>query len=154
MDNPFPPLTTSLGSMIPSSLNLGVPNSTSAQEPKDPFRNTTLGVNDEEVYQDEDPIDPNDVPSDVRTFLADPYNLEMMEKSIRANKTEIFLNLVKDGVNVPTSFDESTLFRQIKKGGAPVLPTSSAAPTSSKGKETMVITSAMPTSSTSTQPTF
>jgi len=102
MENPFPPLTTSLGRAIPSSSNLGMPNSTSTQESKDPFRNTTLGVNDEEVYQDEDPID---VPSDVRTFLVDPYNLEMMEKSIRANKTEIFLNLVKDGVNVPTRFD-------------------------------------------------
>ena len=154
MENPFPPLTTSLGSTIPSSSNLGMPNSTSTQESEDPFHNTTLGVNDEEVYQDEDPIDPNDVPSDVRTFLADPYKFEMMEKSIRANKTEIFLNLVKDGVNVPTSFDENTLFRQIKKGGALVVPTSSAAPTSSKGKETMVATSAMPTSSTSTQPTF
>ena len=62
--------------------------------------------------------------------------------------------MVKDGVNVPPSFDESTLFRQITKGGAPVLPTSNAVPTSSKGKETMVKTSAMPTSSTSTQPTF
>ena len=113
-----------------------------------------MGVDDEEVYQDEDFIEPNDVPSDVRTFLADPYNLEMMEKSIRENKTEIFLNLVKDGVNVPTSFDESTLFRKIKKGGAPIVPTSSATPTSSKGKETMVATSVMPTSSTSTQSTF
>ena len=111
MENPFPPHTTSLGSKIPSSLNLGVHNSTSVQEPEDPFHNTTLGGNDKEVYQDEDPIDPNDVPNYVRTFLVDPYNLEMMEKSIRANKTEIFLNLVKDGVNVPTSFDESTLFR-------------------------------------------
>ena len=113
-----------------------------------------MGVNDEEVYQDEDPVNPNNVPSDVTTFLVDPYNLKMMEKSIRANKTEIFLNLVKDGVNVPTSFDESTLFRQIKKGGAPIVPTSNVAPISSKGKETMVTTSAMPTSSTSTQPTF
>ena len=75
MENPFPPLTTSLGSTIPSSSNLGMPNPTSTQESKDPFRNTTLGGNDEEVYQDEDPIDPNDVPSDVRNFLADPYNL-------------------------------------------------------------------------------
>ena len=154
MENPFPPNTTSLGNTIPSSSNLGIPKSTSAQEEKDPFRNTTLGVNDEEVYQDEDPIDPNDVPSDVRNFLVDPYNLEMMEKSIRVNKIQIFLNFIKDGVNVPTSFDESTLFRKIKKGGAPVLPTSSAVPTSSKGKETMVTTSAMLTSSTSTQSTF
>ena len=111
MENPFPPLTTSLGSTLPSSSNLGMPSLTSTQEPEDPFCNTTLGGNDKEVYQDEDPIDHNDIPSDVRTFLADPYNLEMMEKSIRENKTEIFLNLVKDGVNIPTSFDESTLFR-------------------------------------------
>ncbi len=131
-----------------------MPNSTSTRELEYPFHNTTLGDNDEEIYQDEDPIDPNDVPSDVRTFLAEPYNVEMMEKSIRANKTKIFLNLVKDGVNVPPSFDENALFRQITKGGAPMLTTSNAAPTSSKGKETMVITSAMPTSSTSTQPTF
>ena len=48
----------------------------------------------------------------------------MTEKSIRANKTEIFLNLFKDGVNVPTSFDESTFFRHIKKGGSPIVPTS------------------------------
>ena len=34
------------------------------------------------------------------------------------------------------------------------MPTSNVAPTSSKGKETMVATSTMPTSSTSTQPTF
>ena len=114
MENSFPLLTTSLGSTIPSSSNLGMPNTTSAQESEDPFRNTTLGGNDEEVYQDEDPIAPNDIASDVRTFLVDPYDLEMMEKSIRENKTEIFLNLVKDSVNVPTSFDESTLFRQIK----------------------------------------
>lgn len=152
--NPFPTHTTSTGGTIPSSSNLGMPNSTPAQEPEDPFRNTTLGNDDEEVYQDEDPINPNDVPSDVRTFLVDPYNLEMMEKSIRENKTEIFLNLVKDGVNIPTSFDENTLFRQIRKGGVPVLPTSNATPTSSRGKETMAKTSAMPTSSTSTQPTF
>ena len=68
-----------------------MPNLTSMQEPEDPFCNTTLEGNYEEVYQDEDPIDPNDIPSDVRKFLADPYNLEMMEKSIRENKIEIFL---------------------------------------------------------------
>jgi len=34
------------------------------------------------------------------------------------------------------------------------VPTSNVAPTSRKGKETMVVTSVMPTSSTSTQPTF
>ena len=95
MENPFPPHTTSLGSTLPSSLNLGMLNLTSMQEPEDPFCNTTLGDNDEELYQDEDPIDPNDIPSDVRTFLVDPYNLEMMKKSIRANKTEIFLNWLK-----------------------------------------------------------
>ena len=42
------------------------------QEPEDPFHNTTLEGNDKEVYQDEDPIDPNDIPNDVRAFLADP----------------------------------------------------------------------------------
>ena len=46
-----------------------MPNSTSVQEPEDPFHNTTLGVNDEEVYQDEYPIDPNDVPSVLGTSL-------------------------------------------------------------------------------------
>ena len=77
-----------------------------------------------------------------------------MEKSIRENKIEIFLNLVKDGVNVPTSFDESTLFRKITKGGVPMLPTSNVAQTSSKEKEPTVTTSVMPTSSTLTLPTF
>ena len=51
----------------------------------------------------------------------------MMVKSIRAKGTEILLDLVKDG-----DFDESTLFRQTKKGNDPVVPTSSAVPTSSK----------------------
>ena len=74
MGNPFPPLTTSLGSTIPSSSNLDMPNTTSTQELEDPFFNTTLGGNDEKVYQDKDPIDPNDVPSDVRNFLVDHYN--------------------------------------------------------------------------------
>ena len=78
----------------------------------------------------------------------------MMEKSIRANKIEIFLNLVKDDVNATTSFDESTLFRQITKDGAPVLPTSNTAQTSSKGKEPMMTTSDIPTSNVSTQSTF
>ncbi len=67
IENPFPPHTTSLGSTLPSSLNLDMPNLTSTQELEDPFYNTTLGGNDEEVYQDEDPIDPND--NEVRTFL-------------------------------------------------------------------------------------
>ena len=62
MENPFPSLTTSLGNTIPSSSNLGMPNPTSTQELEDHFLNTTLGDNDEEAYQDEDPIDPNDVP--------------------------------------------------------------------------------------------
>lgn len=74
----------------------------------------------------------------------------MLEKSIRENKTKIFLNLVKDGVNVPMSFDESTLFRQITKDGALVLPTSNMAQTSSKEKEPVVRTSSIPTSSAST----
>lgn len=56
------------------------------------------------MYQDEDPIENNNIPSDVQTFLGDLYNLEMLEKYIRGNKMEIFLNLVKDGVNVPTLF--------------------------------------------------
>ena len=60
----------------------------------------------------------------------------MSEKYIGANKMEIFLKLVEDGVNVPTSFDESTLFRQITKDSAPVLSTSNIAQTSSKEKET------------------
>ena len=77
-----------------------------------------------------------------------------MEKSIRANKIEIFLTLVKDGVNVPMSFDESTLFRQITKGGAPMLPTSNTTQKYSKGKEPTVTTSAIRTSSVSTQSTF
>ena len=114
MDNPFPPQLASLGNTFLPSINFGMPSSTSTQEPKNPFRNTTLGSNshdEEEVYQEEDPIDNNNIPSDVQKFLLDPYNLEMMEKSIRANKTGIFLNLVKDGVNVPTSVDENTLFR-------------------------------------------
>ena len=63
MENPFPPLTTSLGSTIPSISNPGMPNTISAQESEDPFRNTTLGGNDEEVYQDEDPIDHKNIPS-------------------------------------------------------------------------------------------
>ena len=54
------------------------------------------------------------------------------------NKTEIFLNLFKDGVNVPTSFDESTLFRQITKDGGLILPNSSVVQKSSKGKESKV----------------
>ena len=114
VESPFPPQITSLGSTFPSSSNFDMPSLTSTHELEDPFRNTTLEKNshdDEEVYQEEDPIDKNKIPSDVRTFLVDPYNLEMIKKSIRENKTEIFLNLVKDDVNVPTSFDESTLFR-------------------------------------------
>ena len=87
-------------------------------------------------------------------FHVDPYYLEMIEKSIREKKNEIFLNLVKDDVNVPTSFDERTLFRQITKGGALVLLTSNATQTSSKGKESIVTTSAMPASSISTQSKF
>ena len=62
----------------------------------------------------------------------------MLEKTIRVNKTKISINLVKDGVNVPTSFDENTLFRQITKDGAPVLPNLTIAQTSSKGKEYVV----------------
>ena len=91
-----------------------MPSSTSIEELENPFRDTTLGSNshdEEEVYQDEDPIDNNNIPGDIQTFLTDSYNLEMMEKSIGSNKTEIFLNLVKDGVDVPMSFDERTLFR-------------------------------------------
>ena len=61
------------------------------------------------MYQDEGPNDNNN--NELQTFLSNPYNVEMMEKSIRENKIEIFLNLVKDGVNVPMSFDESILFR-------------------------------------------
>lgn len=105
------------------------------------------------MYQDKDPIENNNIPSDVQTFLVDPYNLELLEKSIRENKTEIFLNLVKDGVNVPTSFDKSTLFRKITKNGAPVLPTLNISQTSGKEKQPMVRMSSMPTS-TSTQPIF
>ena len=78
----------------------------------------------------------------------------MMEKSIRENKIEIFLNLVKDGVNVPMIFDESTLFRQIMNGGAPILPTLNKVQSSSKEIEPMVTTSAMPTSGISTQSTL
>ena len=62
--------------------------------------------------------------------------------------------MVKDGVNIPTSFDESTLFRQITKGGAPILPTSNIAQTFGKEEEHVVRTSSIPTSSVSTQPTF
>ena len=118
MENPFPPRSASLGSTFPPSIKFGMPSSISTQELENPFRKTTLGSNshdEEEVYQDEDPIGDNNIPSDVKTFLVDPYNIEMMEKSIRENKTEIFLNLVKYGINVPTSFDESTLFRKITK---------------------------------------
>ena len=114
MENPFPPWLVSLGNTFPPSTKFGIPSSKSTQEPKNPFQNTILGSNshdDEEVYQDEDPIGNNNIPSDVQMFLANPYNLEMLEKSIRENKTEIFLNLIKDGVNVPMSYDESTLFR-------------------------------------------
>ena len=142
-----------IGENISPSTNFGMPSSTSTW-PEDPFWNTTLGSNshdDEEVYQDEDPIDNNNIPSDVQMFLVDPYNSEMSEKSIKENKTEIFLNLVKDGVNVFTSFDESTLFRQITKDGAPMLPTSNIAQTSGKEKEFVVRTSSIPTSSASTQ---
>jgi len=134
-----------------------MPSSTSTQELENPLRNTTLGSNshdEDEVYQEEDPIDNNNIPSDVQTFLSDPYNLEMMEKSIRANKTEIFLNLIKDGVNVLMSFDENTLFRQITKGGVLVLPTSNTVQAAGKEKEPTVRTSDIPTSSVSTQPTF
>ena len=145
MENPSPSATTSLGNVVPSNPNVGMP---STQEQEHPFHNASLGVNNEEAYQDEDTIDFDDISSEVKTFLADPYNVEMMEKSIKANKTDIFLNLIKDGVNVPTSFDENTLFNQIKKGGAPLAPNSSAIPTSSKGKEPIVTTSAMLTSST------
>ena len=60
-------------------------------------------------------------------FLQTHTTQKMLEKSIRVNKTEIFLNLVKDAVNVPTSFDESTLFRKIIKDGAPMLSTSNIA---------------------------
>ena len=151
MENLPPSVATSLGNVVPSNPNLGMPN---IQEPQQPCHNKNPDVNDEEVYQDEDPIDFDDISSEVKTFLVDPYNVEVMEKSIRANKTDIFLNLIKDGVNIPTSFDENTLFSQIRKGGSLVVPTSSAIPTSSKGKETIVATSAMPTSSTSTQPTY
>ena len=122
MENPFPPHATSLGGGFTTSSNFGMPSLTSTQEPKDPFHNTTLGNDDEEVYQEENLIDHNNIPNDVQIFLANPYNVEMMEKYIKANKIEIFLNLVKDGVNVSTRFDEATLFRQIMKGGAPVLP--------------------------------
>ena len=137
MENPFPLRSALLRSTFPPSIKFGMPSSTSTQEPENPFRNTTLGSNshdEEEVYQEEDPIDNNNIPSDVQIFLANPYNLEMMEKSIRANKNEIFPNLVKDGVNVPMSFDERTLFRQIKKDGAPMLPTSNIAQTFQKEK--------------------
>lgn len=67
---------------------------------------------------------------------------------------KIFLNLVKDGVNVPTIFDESTLFRQITKDGAPILPMPNMAQTFGKEKEPMVRTSSVSTSSASTQPMF
>ena len=45
-----------------------MPSSTSTQEPNNPFQNTTLGSNthdEEEVYQDKDPIHNNNIPSDV-----------------------------------------------------------------------------------------
>ena len=45
----------------------------------------------------------------------------MLEKYIGENKTKIFLNLVKAGVNFPKLFDESTFLRQITKDGAPML---------------------------------
>ena len=151
MENLPPSIATSLGNVLPSNPNLGVPN---VQEPQQPFHNNNPNVNDDEVYQDEDPIDFGDISSEVKTFLADPYNVEMMDKSIKANKTDIFLNLIKDGVNVPTSFDENVLFNQVKKGGAPLAPNSNTMPTSSKGKEPTVTTSAMPTSSTLPPPTF
>ncbi len=151
MENLPPAVATSLGDVFPSNPNLGMPN---IQEPQQPFHNSNLGDNDEEVYQDEDPIDFGDISSEVKTFLADPYNVEMMEKSIKANKTDIFLNMIKDGVNFPTSFDENILFTQVKKGGSPLAPSSSAIPTSSKGKGPTVTTSAMPTSSTLPQPTL
>jgi len=99
------------------------------------------------VYQDEDHIDKNNIPSDVQTFLSNPYNLEMMEKSIKSNKIEIFPNLVKDGDNAPTSFDQTTLFRQISKGGGPILPTSNTTQATAKEKEPTVRTSDILTSS-------
>ena len=95
-------------------MNFGMPSSTPTQELENRFWNTTIGSNahdEEEVYQDEDPIENNDIPNDVQTFFVDPYNLEILGKYIRVNKNKIFLNLVKDGVNVPMSFDESTFFR-------------------------------------------
>ena len=46
----------------------------------------------------------------------------MSKEMIRAHKIEVFLILIKDGVNVPINFDENTLFREITKDGAPVLP--------------------------------
>ena len=62
--------------------------------------------------------------------------------------------MIKDGVNVPMSFDENTLFRQITKGGAPMLPSLNIVQTSGKEKEPMVRTTSIPTSSVSTYPTF
>ena len=49
MENPLPLDVTSLGNMIPPNANFGMPNVTFKQDPKDPFHNTTLVVNDEEA---------------------------------------------------------------------------------------------------------
>ena len=49
MESPFFPNITSSRNTIPSSSNPVMPNSTFTQEPEDPFRNTTLGGDDEEI---------------------------------------------------------------------------------------------------------
>ena len=58
----------------------------------------------------------------------------MMKKYIRTNKTKIFLNFVKDGVNVPMIFYESTFFRKITKDGALLLSSSTVAQTLAREK--------------------
>ena len=47
-------------------------------------------LNQEEPNQEEEHIQDGNPPDDVTKLLLDPYNLEMLEKSIRTNKIEIF----------------------------------------------------------------
>lgn len=57
-------------------------------------------------------VDLEDLSREVRTFLEDSYNQEMMDKFIRHNPGGLLKTLIKNGAHLPIDFDRSILDQQ------------------------------------------